>query len=155
MRVLFIESHKFTEQVTGLNAQEAVWELENELLQNPDKGDLVQGTGGFRKIRMKLAGRGKAQALRVVYFHLKDRAVIFLFLLYTKSGQSDLTAEQAIDRHAYPFPQLLPTSFLLNLTHTTLPTTPARRSRSWLAALVFTGIGVAASPNVVTNRSRS
>ena len=81
---------------------------------------MVQGTGGFRKIRMKLAGRGKAQALRVVYFHLKDRAVIFLFLLYTKSGQSDLTAEQAIDRHAYPFPQLLPTSFLLNLTHTTL-----------------------------------
>jgi hypothetical protein len=30
----------------------------------------------------------------VVYFHLKDRAVIFLFFFYTKSGQSDLTAEQ-------------------------------------------------------------
>ena len=51
MRVLFIESHKFTEQVVRLNTQEAVWELENELLQNPDKGDLIQGTGGFRKIR--------------------------------------------------------------------------------------------------------
>jgi hypothetical protein len=48
MRVLFIESRKFTEQVARLNAQEAVWELENELLQNPDKGDLIQGTGGFR-----------------------------------------------------------------------------------------------------------
>jgi hypothetical protein len=94
MRVLFIESHKFTEQLARLNAQEAEWELENELLQNPDKGDLIQGTGGFRKIRMKLAGRGKSAGARVVYFHLKDHAVIFLFLLYTKGGQSDLTAEQ-------------------------------------------------------------
>ena len=94
MRVLFIESHSFTEQVARLNAQEAVWELENELLQNPDKGDLIQGTGGFRKIRMKLSGRGKSTGARVVYFHLKDQAIIFLFLLYTKSGQSDLTAEQ-------------------------------------------------------------
>jgi hypothetical protein len=94
MQILFIESHKFTEQVTRLNAEEAVWELENELLQNPDKGDLIQGTGGFRKIRMKLPGRGKSAGARVVYFHLRDRAVIFLFLLYTKSGQSDLSAEQ-------------------------------------------------------------
>jgi hypothetical protein len=42
MRILFIESHKFTEQVAWLNAEEAVWELENELLQNPDKGDKGQ-----------------------------------------------------------------------------------------------------------------
>ncbi len=94
MQIPFIESHKFAEQVTWLNAEEAVWELENELLQNPDKGDLIQGTGGFRKIRMKLPGRGKSAGARVVYFHLRDRAVIFLFLLYTKSGQSDLSAEQ-------------------------------------------------------------
>ena len=58
------------------------------------RGDLIQGTGGFRKIRMKLPGRGKSAGARVVYFHLKDRGAVFLFLLYTKSGQSDLTAEQ-------------------------------------------------------------
>ena len=95
MRILFIESHKFAEQVATLNAEEALWELENELLQNPDKGDLIQGTGGFRKIRMKLRGRGKSAGARVVYFHLKDRSVhLFCFFLYTKSGQNDLTAEQ-------------------------------------------------------------
>ena len=43
---------------------------------------------------MKLPGRGKSAGAQVVYFHLKDRAVIFLFFLYTKSGQGDLTAEQ-------------------------------------------------------------
>jgi len=94
MQILVIESHKFAEQVARLNAEEALWELENELLQYPDKRDLIQGTGGFRKIRMKLPGRGKSAGARVVYFHLRDRAVIFLFFLYTKSGRSDLTAEQ-------------------------------------------------------------
>ncbi|MGA7391332.1 MAG: hypothetical protein WBL40_12690 [Terrimicrobiaceae bacterium] len=43
---------------------------------------------------MKLPGRGKSAGAQVVYFHLKDRAVIFLFFLYTKSGQGDLTPEQ-------------------------------------------------------------
>ena len=79
MRILFIESPKFTEQVARLSAEEAVWDLENELLQNPDKGDLIQGTGGFRKIRMKLPGRGKSAGARMVYFHLRNRAVVFLF----------------------------------------------------------------------------
>ena len=64
MRVLFIESHKFAEQVARLNAEEALLELENELMQNPDKGDLIQGTGGFSKIRMKLPGRGKSAGAR-------------------------------------------------------------------------------------------
>ncbi len=58
------------------------------------QGRLDPRDRGFRKIRMKLAGRGKNAGARVVYFHLKDHAVILLFLLYTKSGQSDLTAEQ-------------------------------------------------------------
>jgi hypothetical protein len=35
----------------------------------------------------------------VVYFHLRNRAVVFLFFLYTKSGQSDLTAEQKAALH--------------------------------------------------------
>ncbi|MCX6972224.1 MAG: type II toxin-antitoxin system RelE/ParE family toxin [Verrucomicrobia bacterium] len=55
---------------------------------------MIQGTGGFRKIRMKMPGRGKSSGARVVYFHLMDRAAIFLFFLYTKSRQSDLTADQ-------------------------------------------------------------
>lgn len=88
MYIVFIESRKFTEQVARLNGEEAVWEVENELLQNPNKGDLIQGTGGFRKIRMKLPGRGKSAGARVVYFHLKDRAIVFLFFLYTKSHRA-------------------------------------------------------------------
>jgi len=94
MNILFIESSKFTEQIARLSADEPLRKLENELLADPERGDLIQGTGGFRKIRMKMPGRGKSSGARVVYFHLKERAVIFLFFLYTKSRQSDLTADQ-------------------------------------------------------------
>jgi hypothetical protein len=96
MRILFIESHKFTEQVAWLNAEEAVWELENELLQNPDKGDKGRR---FSQNPHEITGRGKSTGARVVYFHLRNRAVVFLFFLYTKSGQSDLTAEQKAALH--------------------------------------------------------
>jgi hypothetical protein len=43
---------------------------------------------------VELCGALGIGGARLVYFHQKDHAVIFLFLLYTKSGQSDLTAEQ-------------------------------------------------------------
>lgn len=94
MKILFVESSKFTEQIARLEAEEPLRALENELLADPERGDLIQGTGGFRKIRMKMPGRGKSGGARVVYSHLKERAVIFLFFLYTKSRQSDLTADQ-------------------------------------------------------------
>src|SRR6187399_3305424 len=94
MKILFIESSKFTEQIARLEAEEPLRELENELLADPERGDLIQGTGGFRKIRMKMPGRGKSGGARVIYFHAKERAVILLFFLYTKSRQANLTAEQ-------------------------------------------------------------
>jgi len=92
--MLFIESRKFTEQVTSLNGEDALRELEQELLADPERGDLIQNTGGFRKIRMKLSGRGKSAGARVIYFPIKARSVIVLFYLYTKSRQADLTADQ-------------------------------------------------------------
>jgi hypothetical protein len=94
MKILFIESLKFTEQITKLDAEGSLQELENELLADPECGDLIQGTGGFRKIRMKMPGRGKSAGARVVYFYVRERAAIMLFFLYTKSSQGNLTAEQ-------------------------------------------------------------
>lgn len=94
MKILFIESSKFTEQITKLAAEAPLQELEDELLVDPERGDLIQGTGGFRKIRMKMPGRGKSAGARVLYFYVKERATILLFFLYTKSTQGDLTAEQ-------------------------------------------------------------
>ncbi len=60
MKRIFIETDYFQD---GLNAESDKW-LENriktDLLKNPAKGDLIVGSGGFRKLRISKLGRGKS-----------------------------------------------------------------------------------------------
>lgn len=66
--------------------------LENALLTNPEAGDMIEGTGGTRKVRIQLAGRGKSGGGRVIYFD--NGSVIFLLTAYPKNVQEDLTQTQ-------------------------------------------------------------
>jgi hypothetical protein len=72
----FIELASFTEEVQAIGAEESLRKLQVELLANPEKGDLIQGTGGFRKVRMNLPGRGKSGSARIIYLYLKTRNCI-------------------------------------------------------------------------------
>ena len=65
--------------------------FQNELQKNPGKGDVIQGTGGVRKARMRLPGRGKSGGARVIYLYLEKHARIYFLTLYTKSEQADLS----------------------------------------------------------------
>jgi len=60
----------------------------------PDRGDVMQSSGGLMKVRMRLPGRGKSGGARVIYLHLKQHDVIILFYLYTKAKSETLTAPQ-------------------------------------------------------------
>ena len=59
MKLAFIEFPAFTRRVLEVANDEVLRELQNELMRQPDKGAVMQGTGGFRKVRMPLPGRGK------------------------------------------------------------------------------------------------
>lgn len=65
-----------------------------ELRANPRKGDVIQGTGGARKIRVSLPGRGKSGGARIIYVYVEMYGVIFFLLLYIKNQQADLTEMQ-------------------------------------------------------------
>ena len=69
-------------------------EFQKELLAMPDRGDVMQGSGGLMKVRMGLPGQGKSGGARVIYLHLKQHDVIILFYLYTKAKSETLTAAQ-------------------------------------------------------------
>lgn len=94
MTLTFIESRGFTERLRALVNDEAYRAFQNELQNNPEKGDLIKGAGGVRKARMPLPGRGKSGGARVIYLYLENHAVLYLLTLYTKKEQADLSPEQ-------------------------------------------------------------
>ncbi len=94
MKLTFIESRNFTEKLRTLVEDEIYRTFQNELQNNPEKGDLIRGAGGVRKARLRLAGRGKSGGARVIYLYLENHAVLYLLTLYTKKEQGDLSPDQ-------------------------------------------------------------
>jgi hypothetical protein len=92
--VIFVEVPSFTAQIDELVDDEVYLEFQKELLQNPKKGDVIPHSGGLRKARMKLPGRGKSGGARVIYLHLEERAIVVFFYVYTKAKSENLAAEQ-------------------------------------------------------------
>ena len=66
--MVFIESPIFTRLMQELLTDDSYARLQQFLEANPDAGDVIQGTGGLRKIRWSTEGRGKRGGMRVIYF---------------------------------------------------------------------------------------
>lgn len=89
--MLFIETPIFTTQASGgLFTDEELKDLQQELLENPIKGDLITGSGGLRKIRVARKGGGKSGGFRVIYYRSTPE-VIFFLLAYPKNKQDTLS----------------------------------------------------------------
>jgi hypothetical protein len=67
------------------------------LAHNPTAGDLVQGTGGVRKLRWGLEGRGKRGGARVVYFYHSVDIPLFALSAYAKNERADLSQKDRND----------------------------------------------------------
>ena len=61
---------------------------------DPECGDLIQGTGGFRKIRVGRAGIGKRGGGRVIYILRNEAFPVFLITAYTKNEKENLTKQE-------------------------------------------------------------
>ena len=70
--------------------------LQELLVNNPTSGDVIQGTGGLRKLRYGDANRGKGKrgGLRIIYYWWVNEYQIFLFTIYNKNEISDLSHDQ-------------------------------------------------------------
>lgn len=68
--------------------------LQAALVGNPELGDLIPGTGGLRKVRWGLPGRGKRGGARVIYYWAVSDEQLYMLLMYSKSDQEDLTPDQ-------------------------------------------------------------
>lgn len=87
----FIETPTFTRLLAALLSDDDYARLQNVLVENPGRGDLIHGGGGIRKLRFALPGRGKSGGVRVIYYWLRDDGQIYMLLIYPKSKKDDLT----------------------------------------------------------------
>jgi hypothetical protein len=67
------------------------------LAYNPSAGDLIQGTGGVRKLRWALEGRGKRGGSRVIYFYHSSETPLFALTAYAKNERADLSQQDRKD----------------------------------------------------------
>ena len=64
------------------------------LLKNPALGQIMEGTGGIRKVRFPLENRGKSGSVRVCYTDFAEYEVIYLITAFEKKEQENLTMEE-------------------------------------------------------------
>lgn len=96
MKLTFIELPPFERFRTENLSDDDYRAFQNELLENPEKGDLIQGLGGLRKIRIadKFRQKGKRGGIRAIYYYYVSREQIYLLAAYGKDQQQDLNETQ-------------------------------------------------------------
>lgn len=69
-------------------------ELETMLLKNPQLGPVIEGSGGVRKVRFAVPGKGKRGGARVIYIDVVVEEAIYFLYAYPKSVKDDLTKDE-------------------------------------------------------------
>ena len=90
----FIETPTFTRAVMALLSDEDYQNLQNLLMEFPDRGDLIKGGSGIRKVRHAAQGRGKSGGVRVIYYWAKSANRIYMLMIYPKSRKDDLSDQE-------------------------------------------------------------
>ncbi len=68
------------------------WRLQLLLIERPEAGNVVPGTGGVRKLRWRAPGRGKRGGYRVIYYAKIEEGMIWMLTLYPKNVKEDIPA---------------------------------------------------------------
>lgn len=91
--VAIVELSSFSKKAAKILDKEEIGALRAYLLQHPDKGDVIPGTGGIRKLRWAATGKGKRGGARVIYFYHVVGTTIYLMACYAKNEQADIRPE--------------------------------------------------------------
>lgn len=96
MKASFIELPPFARYRQDYLDDDSFRKLQQCLLDQPDAGDVIQGTGGLRKVRFADArrGKGKRGGIRIIYYWWLGGDQFWLFTLYDKDEASDLSPDE-------------------------------------------------------------
>ena len=90
--VEFIEAPAFTKYLHDYLTDDEFLGLQGFLLKYPEAGKVVPGSGGVRKLRWAMAGKGKSGGVRVIYYSKKQDDEIWLLTIYSKSEVENIPA---------------------------------------------------------------
>jgi hypothetical protein len=89
-----IETSFFSRQIQQLLTEEEYRQLQIALVNRPDTGSVIPGSGGLRKARWSIQGRGKRGGIRVIYYWVVIQDRLLMLMAYAKNEQENLTTEQ-------------------------------------------------------------
>jgi hypothetical protein len=99
MKCQLIQTKDFEDTIEKLIAKRTLKKEDFEnfkrsLVENPEQGDMISGTGGIRKVRLKSASKGKSGGFRVCYLYIENRLILFLLFIYAKNEQENLSQSE-------------------------------------------------------------
>lgn len=95
MKRTFIETRYFSRKWRELGFDDTkLRELQTLLLEDPKLGDVMQGTGGIRKLRFAFENRGKSGSARVCYLDIETREEIHLLDVFAKNEKDNLSMQE-------------------------------------------------------------
>lgn len=89
----FVETKLFTELVQEYLSDDEYAALQQSLIVSPEAGDVIPGSGGVRKLRWGVGGRGKRGGLRIIYFWRVRDEEIWMLTLYAKNVADNIPAK--------------------------------------------------------------
>ena len=92
--MVIVETSIFTRQVQDLLTDDEYRKLQAALVNRPNLGALIRGTGGLRKVRWAIAGKGKRAGVRVIFYWAVAQEQLLMLFMYPKSQRDDLSRGQ-------------------------------------------------------------
>ena len=88
------ETSIFTKEITRILTDDEYKALQNYLIAQPKSSAVIKNSGGLRKVRWKVKGRGKSGGIRTIYYYQEEVSLLLMIYVYEKSKTEDLTPKQ-------------------------------------------------------------
>jgi mRNA-degrading endonuclease RelE of RelBE toxin-antitoxin system len=92
--MVIVETSVFTRQVLDLLTAEEYRKVQAALVNRPNLGSVIEGSGGLRKLRWGVHGRGKRGGVRIIYYWAAEQERLLMLFVYAKTVRDDLTPTQ-------------------------------------------------------------
>lgn len=86
-----VETPSYIAKASKIMSEAEMASVVSAIAADPEVGDVIRGTGGLRKARIPLQGRGKRGGGRVIYWYYNERFPAVLLWAFAKNDRADLS----------------------------------------------------------------